>query len=80
MNAVDESRSAPAKPAKAAPKPPSPYLVPAFITCILIGAHLTFGILESYSRTAVAIGVSILIELAAAVVATGVWVTGMALT
>jgi len=73
MSAVDESRSAPAAPAKAGPKPPSPYLVPAFITCILVGAHLTFGILESYSRTAVAIGVSILIELALGRLIVGKW-------
>jgi Na+-translocating ferredoxin:NAD+ oxidoreductase RnfD subunit len=40
------------------------YLAPAFITCILVAGHLSFGILESYQKTALAIGVSILVELA----------------
>jgi Na+-translocating ferredoxin:NAD+ oxidoreductase RnfD subunit len=40
------------------------YLAPAFITCILLAGHLSFGILESYEKTLLAIGVSILLELA----------------
>jgi enediyne biosynthesis protein E5 len=39
------------------------YLAPAFITCILLGGHLSFGILESYPKTLLAIVVSILLEL-----------------
>ncbi|HEV2976006.1 MAG TPA: hypothetical protein VG425_00295 [Casimicrobiaceae bacterium] len=39
------------------------YLAPALITCILVAGHLSFGILESYEKTALAIGVSILVEL-----------------
>jgi Na+-translocating ferredoxin:NAD+ oxidoreductase RnfD subunit len=39
------------------------YVAPAFITCILLGGHLSFGILESYPKTLLAIVVSILLEL-----------------
>jgi Na+-translocating ferredoxin:NAD+ oxidoreductase RnfD subunit len=39
------------------------YLAPAFITCILLAGHLSFGILESYERTALAIVVAIGAEL-----------------
>jgi Na+-translocating ferredoxin:NAD+ oxidoreductase RnfD subunit len=39
------------------------YLAPAFITCILLGGHLSFGILESYPKTLLAIVVSISLEL-----------------
>src|SRR6202049_245064 len=39
------------------------YLAPAFITCILLGGHLSFGILDSYPTTLLAIVVSILLEL-----------------
>jgi enediyne biosynthesis protein E5 len=38
------------------------YLAPAFITCILIAGHLSFGILESYQKTALAIVTSLLAE------------------
>ena len=37
-------------------------LPPIFITCILVAAHLSFGILESYSRTALAIVTAIAAE------------------
>lgn len=40
------------------------YIAPAFITCILLTGHLTFGILESYQKTLLAIVTSILLELA----------------
>jgi len=58
-----------------APPPPVPtrrkplfsldnrYIAPAFITCILLTGHLTFGILESYQKTLLAIVTSILLEL-----------------
>ena len=39
------------------------YVAPAFITCILLAGHLSFGILESYPKTVLAIVVSILLEL-----------------
>src|SRR5271165_5719545 len=40
------------------------YIAPIFITCILLVGHLSFGILESYQRTLLAIIVSIGTELA----------------
>ncbi|MBO0912097.1 MAG: hypothetical protein J2P13_09910, partial [Acidobacteria bacterium] len=42
----------------------SRYVAPLFITSILLVGHLTFGILESYPRTLLAIGTSIAAELA----------------
>src|SRR5438128_1593447 len=40
------------------------YIAPIFITCILLAGHLSFGILESYQKTVLAIVVSIATELA----------------
>jgi enediyne biosynthesis protein E5 len=39
------------------------YLAPMLITGILVGGHLSFGILESYEKTALAIVTSILFEI-----------------
>jgi Na+-translocating ferredoxin:NAD+ oxidoreductase RnfD subunit len=39
------------------------YAAPAFITCILLAGHLSFGILESYQKTLLAIVTSISMEL-----------------
>jgi enediyne biosynthesis protein E5 len=39
------------------------FIPPVFITLILLVGHLTFGILESYQKTLLAIGTSILAEL-----------------
>jgi Na+-translocating ferredoxin:NAD+ oxidoreductase RnfD subunit len=39
------------------------YVPPLFITCILLVGHLSFGILESYQKTALAIAVAIIAEL-----------------
>jgi len=39
------------------------YLAPIFITCILLAGHLSFGILESWEKTVLAIVVSIATEL-----------------
>ncbi len=41
----------------------SRYIAPAFITCILLVGHLSFGILESYPKTLLAIVTSIALEL-----------------
>ncbi|MGH9145704.1 MAG: hypothetical protein ACRD1Q_03280 [Vicinamibacterales bacterium] len=49
------------------------YLAPAFITCILLAGHLSFGILESYERTALAIVTAIGAELIMARVTYGKW-------
>ena len=38
------------------------FLAPALITAILLGGHLSFGILESYERTLLAIAASLLAE------------------
>jgi enediyne biosynthesis protein E5 len=46
---------------------------PIFITCILVAAHLSFGILESYERTALAIATAIAAELVMARVAYRRW-------
>src|SRR3954466_14621781 len=51
----------------------SRYYPPLFITAILISAHLSFGILEGYSRTAAAILVAILAELIMARLTYGRW-------
>jgi Na+-translocating ferredoxin:NAD+ oxidoreductase RnfD subunit len=39
------------------------YIAPGFITCILLVGHLSFGILESYQKTMLAIVTSIALEL-----------------
>src|SRR5579862_567437 len=39
------------------------YIAPAFITCILLAGHLSFGILESYQKTLLAIVTAIAFEL-----------------
>ena len=49
------------------------YLPPLFITCILIIAHLTFGILEAYERTFVAIVTAIAVELVLGKITYGKW-------
>jgi Na+-transporting NADH:ubiquinone oxidoreductase subunit NqrB len=43
--------------------PENRYLAPIFITCILLVGHLSFGILESYKKTGLAIVVSIAAEM-----------------
>src|SRR5258707_5304216 len=43
--------------------PENRYLAPAFITCILLAGHLSFGIRESYKKTGIAIIASLLTEL-----------------
>lgn len=49
------------------------FLPPILITCILISAHLTFGILEAYERTAVAIVTAIVAELVIGRITYGKW-------
>ncbi len=51
----------------------SRYYPPLFITAILIAAHLSFGILEGYSRTLTAIGVAIVAELVMGRLTYGRW-------
>jgi len=52
----------------------NPYLVPAFITCILLVGHATFGILEGFDKTLLAIVVSIAVELVLGRIFYGKWV------
>jgi Na+-translocating ferredoxin:NAD+ oxidoreductase RnfD subunit len=49
------------------------YVAPIFITCILIAGHLSFGILESYRKTGLAIIASILTELLLGRIFFGKW-------
>src|SRR5882762_8454635 len=49
------------------------YLAPLFITCILLVGHLSFGILESYKRTALAIAAAIVVELILGRIFFGKW-------
>ncbi len=49
------------------------YLPPLLITCILLGAHLSFGILEGWERTALAIVTAIGAELIMGRVTYGTW-------
>ena len=49
------------------------FLPPLLITTILLVAHLSFGILESYTRTATAIGTAILAELVMGRFSYGKW-------
>jgi hypothetical protein len=51
----------------------SRFLPPIFITCILIGANLSFGILEGYDKTAVAIGTALAAELVMGRLTYGRW-------
>jgi Na+-translocating ferredoxin:NAD+ oxidoreductase RnfD subunit len=49
------------------------YVAPLFITCILLVGHLSYGILESYKKTALAILVAIVTELILGRVFFGKW-------
>ncbi|HUK91501.1 MAG TPA: hypothetical protein VLZ81_13950 [Blastocatellia bacterium] len=51
----------------------SRFTAPILITCILLGGQLTFGFLESYSRTALAIVTSIILELVLSRIFVGKW-------
>jgi len=49
------------------------YLAPMFITCILAAAQLSFGVLESYARTTLAILTALFIELVVGRLFWGQW-------
>jgi Na+-translocating ferredoxin:NAD+ oxidoreductase RnfD subunit len=49
------------------------FLPPLLITCILLAAHLSFGVLESYQRTTLAIGTAIVTELIIGRITYGFW-------
>ncbi len=49
------------------------YLAPVLVTLVLIGGQIAFGFLESWSRTALAIGTSILLEMIYGRLFLGTW-------
>jgi hypothetical protein len=49
------------------------FVAPVFITCILVVGNLTFGMLESYSKTLLAIAASIIAELILGRIFMGKW-------
>ena len=51
----------------------SRFTPPVFITCILLAGHFSFGMLESYQKTLLAIAASILAELVHARIFLGKW-------
>ena len=51
----------------------SRFVPPIFITCILVASHLSFGILESYEWTGLAIVTAIAAELAMGRITYGSW-------
>jgi Na+-transporting NADH:ubiquinone oxidoreductase subunit NqrB len=59
--------------ARRAPRFDRRYLAPILITFVLVAGQLSFGFLESWSRTAIAIATSILVEMALGRVFVGVW-------
>jgi Na+-transporting NADH:ubiquinone oxidoreductase subunit NqrB len=67
------SAAAPAPPGRRRVALDSRFVAPVFITLILIGAWLSFGILESPYKTGLAIATSILTELALGRALTGRW-------
>src|ERR1700748_2004914 len=70
-NAAAANAVKPAAPASAQPQsafqrfisPQNRYLPPLFITCILLISQVSFGVLESFSRTLLAIATAIVFEL-----------------
>src|SRR6266446_3031855 len=67
-----------ARPARDVPAPrkfrfDNRYVAPLFITCILLVGHLSYGILESYQRTVLAIVAAIITELPLGRIFFGKW-------
>jgi Na+-translocating ferredoxin:NAD+ oxidoreductase RnfD subunit len=77
----DLSASAPSPPAVATPEAAGPrwfrvddrFLAPILITCILLAGQLSFGLLESGAKTALAIFAAVLTELVLARIFAGKW-------
>jgi enediyne biosynthesis protein E5 len=63
MSQMTSAISSPATPRKSFFSLDNRYIAPAFITSILLAGHLSFGILESYPKTLLAIVTSIALEL-----------------
>ena len=58
---ADSSSAAPGVPRR--PRLDPRYLAPALITCVLLAGQISFGFLESWSRTFLAIATAIIVEL-----------------
>jgi Na+-transporting NADH:ubiquinone oxidoreductase subunit NqrB len=58
---ADSSSAAPGVPGR--PRLDPRYLAPALITCVLLAGQISFGFLESWSRTFLAIATAIVVEL-----------------
>jgi hypothetical protein len=70
---LDGAGAVPATPRRRALTIDNRYLPPLLITCILLGAHLTFGILEGWERTGLAIVTAIGAELVMGRLTYGAW-------
>ena len=74
MTSVSSTHTAPSRPRPlAALGIDKRYLAPILVTVVLIAGQVTFGFLESWSRTALAIGTAIGIELVLARLFFGAW-------
>ena len=73
----NEQTITPARPLEMAPRRKfrfdNRYIAPLFITCILLIGHLSYGILESYKKTALAIAAAIIVELILGRIFFGKW-------
>ncbi|MCA1596202.1 MAG: hypothetical protein LC772_07230, partial [Chloroflexi bacterium] len=67
------ARDAAHAPARIRPRFDPRYIAPLLITCILLVANFTEGVLESPWKTVLAIAVSIVVEMGAARLAHGKW-------
>ena len=63
----------PSSPGKLSAILDSRYLPPAFITCILLAGNISFGMLESYQKTLLAIATSIVTEMVLGRMLLGKW-------
>ncbi|MGH9760342.1 MAG: hypothetical protein ACREAC_05800, partial [Blastocatellia bacterium] len=71
---IEKAAAMPAKrPSRPRFKYDSRFTAPILITAILLTGQITFGFLESYSRTVLAIVVSIVVELALGRIFNGKW-------
>ena len=70
---VHPAASAPAAAGKSWLSLDNRYIAPIFITCILVTAHFSFGVLESYQKTALAIVASVATDLVLGRIFFGKW-------
>jgi enediyne biosynthesis protein E5 len=70
---LTQAQAAAAPPVRAGFRFDNRFLAPVLITCILLGGQLSYGILESYPKTGLAIITAIAMELILARLFTGKW-------